>query len=140
MPKTLQALFWLTLIYIQIVGLNYIDAKEHSINETKKKSTYQDCIFCHENEYKHWQQSDHAKSMAIADESSVLADFDDVEISNLNGQYFFQSDVGKPKTEALAGHLIAINPDVAEKINVSQSIPAIGVLSIFFQSISAEIL
>ena len=42
----------------------------------------------------------------------ILADFDVVEVSNLNRQYFFQSDIGKPKVEALAGHLRNINPQV----------------------------
>lgn len=40
----------------------------------------------------------------------ILADFDVVEESNLNRQFFFQSDIGKKKTEALAQHLKAINP------------------------------
>lgn len=43
----------------------------------------------------------------------VLLDFDIVEESNLNRQYFFQSDIGKLKTEALAEHLININPNIA---------------------------
>jgi sulfur carrier protein ThiS adenylyltransferase len=40
----------------------------------------------------------------------ILADFDTVEESNLNRQYFFQSDIGRNKTEALAHHCLAINP------------------------------
>jgi sulfur carrier protein ThiS adenylyltransferase len=40
----------------------------------------------------------------------ILADFDIVEESNLNRQYFFQSDIGRNKTEALAHHCLAINP------------------------------
>lgn len=35
-----------------------------------------------------------------------------VEVSNLNRQYYFQSDVGKVKVEALAEHLRAINPEI----------------------------
>ena len=42
----------------------------------------------------------------------ILADPDKVELSNLNRQYFFRSDVGKVKVEALAAHLRDINPDV----------------------------
>ncbi len=42
----------------------------------------------------------------------ILADHDRVEASNLNRQYFFQSDIGRPKVEALAGHLRAINPGI----------------------------
>lgn len=40
----------------------------------------------------------------------IIADFDVVELSNLNRQYFFLADVGKKKTDALASHLLAINP------------------------------
>jgi len=42
----------------------------------------------------------------------ILFDHDQVETSNLNRQYFFQADVGRPKVEALADHLWAINPDL----------------------------
>ncbi len=42
----------------------------------------------------------------------VLVDFDRVELSNLNRQFFFQSDLGKPKVIALAEHLREINPAV----------------------------
>jgi len=41
----------------------------------------------------------------------ILADHDRVEISNLNRQYFFRSDVGTFKSVALATHLRNINPD-----------------------------
>lgn len=44
--------------------------------------------------------------------SLIIADFDSVEESNLNRQHFFQSDIGKPKAEALAAYLKAINPDL----------------------------
>jgi sulfur carrier protein ThiS adenylyltransferase len=42
----------------------------------------------------------------------ILADYDFVELSNLNRQYYFQADVGKPKTRVLAGHLKNINPEI----------------------------
>jgi sulfur carrier protein ThiS adenylyltransferase len=42
----------------------------------------------------------------------IVADFDVVELSNLNRQYFFISDVGKNKTDALAEHLLSINPRI----------------------------
>lgn len=42
----------------------------------------------------------------------ILADFDIVEESNLNRQHFFLTDVGRPKVEALAGHLANINPRI----------------------------
>lgn len=42
----------------------------------------------------------------------IIADHDVVEESNLNRQYFFQSDIGKKKVEALADHLKGINPEM----------------------------
>jgi sulfur carrier protein ThiS adenylyltransferase len=42
----------------------------------------------------------------------ILVDFDQVEPSNLNRQFFFSHQVGKPKVEMLAANLTAINPDL----------------------------
>lgn len=42
----------------------------------------------------------------------ILADFDVVEESNLNRQYFFLDDIGKPKVEALAARLRQVNPSI----------------------------
>lgn len=40
----------------------------------------------------------------------TLADFDVVDITNLNRQHYMLSHVGQPKTRALAGQLYDINP------------------------------
>lgn len=40
----------------------------------------------------------------------VIADFDKVELSNLNRQQFFISDIGKNKTDALSSFIKKINP------------------------------
>ncbi|OGU58155.1 MAG: thiamine biosynthesis protein ThiF [Ignavibacteria bacterium RBG_13_36_8] len=42
----------------------------------------------------------------------ILIDSDSVEESNLNRQFFFQTDIGKEKVTALANHLKNINPNV----------------------------
>ncbi len=42
----------------------------------------------------------------------LLADFDVVEPTNLNRQYFFLDQVGSPKTKAMAANLARINPFV----------------------------
>ena len=46
----------------------------------------------------------------------IIADYDIVELSNLNRQYFFSEDVGNKKVVALEKKLLRINPDC--KINV----------------------
>lgn len=40
-----------------------------------------------------------------------IIDFDVVELSNLNRQYYFLNDVGKPKVEALKEKMLAVNPE-----------------------------
>lgn len=42
----------------------------------------------------------------------LIVDGDRVEASNLNRQHYFPAHVGKPKVEALAGQLLALNPDI----------------------------
>lgn len=41
----------------------------------------------------------------------IIADFDKVELSNLNRQQYVREDIGKPKTEVLARHLKKIDPE-----------------------------
>jgi sulfur carrier protein ThiS adenylyltransferase len=41
----------------------------------------------------------------------VIADFDSVELHNLNRQFFFRDQIGYPKVEALKYNLQLINPD-----------------------------
>lgn len=45
-----------------------------------------------------------------------LWDFDDVEAKNIANQMFFDPQIGKAKTRALADVLIAINPDIDKTI------------------------
>lgn len=42
----------------------------------------------------------------------IIADFDRIEESNLNRQYYFQNQVGKFKTTALKQNLTSITPDI----------------------------
>lgn len=41
-----------------------------------------------------------------------IIDYDHVEISNINRQFFFLHQQGKPKVEALRENLLQINPDI----------------------------
>jgi sulfur carrier protein ThiS adenylyltransferase len=49
--------------------------------------------------------------------SLVIADFDSVELNNLNRQFYFADQIGYPKVEALKRNLILINPDAEVKIH-----------------------
>lgn len=46
----------------------------------------------------------------------TLVDFDKVELTNLNRQFYFQKDIGKQKTAALKENLLQINPEANIKI------------------------
>ncbi len=47
----------------------------------------------------------------------VIADFDSVELPNLNRQFYFRDQIGYPKVEALKHNLELINPDAAIEIH-----------------------
>lgn len=53
----------------------------------------------------------------------ILVDFDVVEASNLNRQYFFQADLGKKKAEVLRDRLREINPRVEVQTHVCRLTP-----------------
>lgn len=42
----------------------------------------------------------------------ILVDFDRVEASNLNRQYYFRDQIGQPKVEALKQNIHAIDPEI----------------------------
>jgi len=42
----------------------------------------------------------------------VIADFDKIDVSNLNRQYFFADQVGLPKVEALSENIRRVDPDI----------------------------
>ena len=47
----------------------------------------------------------------------VIADFDSVELPNLNRQFYFRDQIGYPKVEALKHNLELINPDAIIEIH-----------------------
>ena len=53
-----------------------------------------------------------------------IVDFDHIEFSNLNRQFYFTSQVGKPKVDMLEHNVRKINPNiqiVKEKINITKA-------------------
>lgn len=53
----------------------------------------------------------------------ILTDFDNVALSNLNRQFFFVDDIGKPKVEALKNNLRKINPYIDIDSHIKKIIP-----------------
>lgn len=51
----------------------------------------------------------------------MLMDFDRIDYSNLNRQYFFYNDVGRLKAEVLKERLTSINPDVYTEIYIEKA-------------------
>lgn len=54
----------------------------------------------------------------------VIADFDAVSLPNLDRQYYFRAQVGRPKVEALAENLAAIDPGVEVSAHLLRIDPA----------------
>jgi sulfur carrier protein ThiS adenylyltransferase len=53
----------------------------------------------------------------------VLADFDRVDPSNLNRQFFFPDQIGLPKVVALGANLLRINPDLELELHETAITP-----------------
>lgn len=60
----------------------------------------------------------------------VLVDFDRIEPSNLNRQFFFADQIGRFKVEALAENLLRINPDLTLTLQ-AERITALNIEQIF---------
>jgi Tfp pilus assembly protein PilF len=81
-------LFWL-------ISAFSAQAAEKVGHDFQKESVIsnQECISCHEQSQDDWQQSDHAKAMAIADKKTVLADFNNVDVEHYGQKaHFFIKD------------------------------------------------
>ncbi|WP_019026072.1 multiheme c-type cytochrome [Colwellia piezophila] len=68
---------------VQAAELNNVD-----FQKTKPVSN-QVCTSCHQQQQHSWQESDHAKAMAIADKNSVLGNFDNVNVEHYGQKAFF---------------------------------------------------
>lgn len=54
----------------------------------------------------------------------IIADFDAVSAPNLDRQYYFRAQVGRPKAEALAENIAAIDPSAAVEAHILRIDPA----------------
>lgn len=80
--------FRVILLMILIIAPQFITNNIFAAVVDDNKN-YQDCIICHESEFQHWQKSDHAKSMAVTSESSVVGDFNNQSVSHFGQQAKF---------------------------------------------------
>ncbi|MGI6393156.1 MAG: sulfur carrier protein ThiS adenylyltransferase ThiF [bacterium] len=63
----------------------------------------------------------------------IIADFDEVEASNLNRQHYFLEDVGKLKVSALFEHLKKINPQINVTV-IEKKLESPDIKSVFMEA------
>lgn len=72
---------------IIVISLPLYGLKQYKKRNTAKETVAasflrsESCAKCHKKEYDEWQESHHAKAMAVANEETVLADFDNTTFS-----------------------------------------------------------
>ncbi len=91
----MQFSFGLSLLFLSFVVSIGALASDNTGHDFQKNSAIsnQQCISCHQASHEKWQQSDHAKAMAVADEASVLADFNNKDVEHYGQKaHFFIKD------------------------------------------------
>ncbi|MCX7551038.1 tetratricopeptide repeat protein [Xanthomarina sp. F2636L] len=91
----MKQLFWIVIILIFISCEN--NSKKESYVDSKKiisvhKDGYvgdEQCMSCHKQAFDSWKDSDHDLAMQVANGETILADFNDVEITLDGITYFF---------------------------------------------------
>ena len=65
-----------------------VEIAKHDFQKTKAISNQQ-CTSCHKEQQHNWQKSDHAKAMAVANEKTVLANFNQINVEHYGQKAFF---------------------------------------------------
>lgn len=83
-------------LLIAFLFIHSLQATESSTLDFQIETRFSNekCTSCHEQSKHDWQQSDHAKSMSIADKVSVLADFNNVDVKHYGqkARFFIKDD------------------------------------------------
>jgi hypothetical protein len=71
-----------TVIIVLMIPLSLIIHTPSKTNSNRKAEFVggKECISCHQREYNLWKGSDHDKAMDIATDSSVVGDFNNVQV------------------------------------------------------------
>jgi len=86
---------FLSLVFVSFFSIFSIKVVASPAGDFQRNSqlTKQNCVSCHQQSHEKWQQSDHAKAMAIADKSSVLANFNNIDVKHYGQKaHFFIKD------------------------------------------------
>ncbi len=79
-----QALIALTMLFLGLGGWLFSDwYRAIPLSETPQYVGRQSCVNCHRQEYDLYQNSHHDLAMDVATDTSVLADFNDVQLEHL---------------------------------------------------------
>jgi tetratricopeptide (TPR) repeat protein len=110
-----------TSIIVLMIPLSLLVHKT-SVQEKKKAEFVggKECISCHQREYELWKGSDHDNAMAVANDSTVLGDFNNVELE-LNGKnhkfykrdekfFVYTEGVGGKMTEFSVSYTFGVRP------------------------------
>jgi predicted CXXCH cytochrome family protein len=91
----MKNLFWIVCISV-FVSCSNNSKKDSYVEKDQIKSVHKDgyvgdkqCATCHKDAVESWQRSHHDLAMQIADNSTVLGDFNDVSITLDSVSYFF---------------------------------------------------
>ena len=79
-----------TLVIVFMIPLSFLFHKT-SNQFVEKKAEFvggKECISCHQREYNLWKGSDHDNAMDVANDSTVLGDFD-------NAEFFYNGKIHK---------------------------------------------
>jgi len=98
-----------TTIIVLMVPLSLLVHKTPS-SYIKKQAEFvggKECISCHQREYDLWKGSDHDNAMAVANDSTVLGDFNNVEVEFRGKRHKFYKRDGKffVYTEGISGEM-----------------------------------
>ena len=87
----MKFIYCLSLIVASFFASSFIQAADSVGHDFQKDQpiSNQQCLSCHQQTHDKWQQSDHAKAMAIADKNSVLANFDNVDVKHYGQKAHF---------------------------------------------------
>ena len=98
-----------TTIIVLMVPISLLVHKTPS-SYIKKQAEFvggKECISCHQREYDLWKGSDHDNAMAVANDSTVLGDFNNVEVEFRGKKHKFYKRDGKffVYTEGISGEM-----------------------------------
>jgi len=98
-----------TTIIVLMIPLSLLINSTYSTYEKKQAEFIggKECISCHQREYELWKGSDHDNAMAVANDSTVLGDFKNIEVELRGKKHKFYKRDGKffVYTEGIGGKM-----------------------------------